>query len=1254
MRTKISLLPVVLLAATAILWGQAATTSLQGTVTDRTGAVVPKAQVVLINARLGTSRAVTTGAEGQYEFQFLAPGTYDLTVSAPSFRTYERPALQLLVNLPAMVNVQLEVGQATETITVSAPTTAVNTTDASVGNAVNNATIEALPMEGRNVPDLLSLQPGVVYLGRQVNQDTDSRNGAVSGVRSDQSDVTLDGVDNNTQSEGYAFTGVLRSTLDSVQEFRVTTTDADANEGFSAGSQVVMVTKSGTNRFDGTLYEYNRNTVFTANDWFNKQAEQASGLPNKPSPLNRNTYGASLGGPLKRDKLFFFANYEGQRTVESEQVTETVPTQSFREGTLSYFDSAGNTVSLTPAQVASMDPNCTSTGTCPWGPGGNPNVLSLLNQYPQPNGFNSGDGLNTASYSFPGPTPENLNTYIARLDWTVSSNNHLFLRMNLQHDSSLGPPQFPGEPASTTETNHSGGLAVGYTSVISPTKVNDFRYGFVDDKIATIGEQTGPYISFAGISPLDAETSSTITRIPVHNVVDDFTWVKGTHTIEMGANYLLINNDQASNATSFDSGSTGVGNLYAASISGNGGSMDPAAFGFPAVGPTFQESYDNDVTDLLGLISNVTDQANYRVAGMSADLLPSGQIIARDFRENEFEWYVQDVWRVRSNLTFTYGVRHSLEQTPYEVNGQQVAPTNNMWNWFLTRAQQARLGNSVQPLITFAPSGQANGSKPYWPMNWGNFAPRLAVAYSPGASRGILAKVFGGPGKSAIRAGFGIYYDHFGQGVVDSFSQFGSFGLSSSLSSPLNIWTVDNAPRFTSISALPNVVAPAPGTVSYPVTPSADAYGSGFAITYGLDDQMKTPYSESVDLSVQRELPGGFTLEVDYIGNFGHHLLQQLDLAEPLDLVDPKSGMDYYTAAKILSEDALANNENSNATVAAIPWFEDMFPTAATNGASATQNIYSAGWYNRPGREVGAIYHLDVLCDWNVTLASNCGNPSRFWNTQYSSLYSWASIGNSNYNAGQLILRHSMSHGLLMDFNYTYGRSFDWGSDTERTSVAAGTSHSPILNSFLPALNYAPSDFDTPNIISMDWVYELPFGRGKAFGSHGNGWINAIIGGWRFSGLSRWTSGFPFSIIDGTGWSTNWDAQNWMVKTGPIPMNKHLLPDGAMEAFADPAAIQNGIRPAGYPLRLSYAGEAGSRNVFRGDGVFDIDTGLAKSWAVHERQTVTFTWETFNVTNSVRFDTNSLQTDSTSGSLGVYSGVLTAPRVMQFSLRYSF
>jgi hypothetical protein len=305
-------------------------------------------------------------------------------------------------------------------------------------------------MEGRNVPDLLSLQPGVVYLNsRQTNPDQDSRSGSVSGARSDQSNITLDGIDDNDQRQGYAFTGVLRSTLDSVEEFRVTTTNSNADSGRSSGAQVTLVTKSGTNHFHGSLYEYNRNSLGHANDWFNKAAEISAGLPNKPGQLIRNTFGGTFGGPIKKDKLFFFLNYEGQKTQENVQQNLTVPTASFKAGNVSYNCTgnpgcpANGVQTLTPAQVATMDPNCTST--CPWGRGEDPNVLATLNAYPNHNS-SGGDGLNTGGFTWSAPDPARLNTYIAKLDYQLSDRQRLFLRGNLQGDRSSSAPQFPGSP----------------------------------------------------------------------------------------------------------------------------------------------------------------------------------------------------------------------------------------------------------------------------------------------------------------------------------------------------------------------------------------------------------------------------------------------------------------------------------------------------------------------------------------------------------------------------------------------------------------------------------------------------------------------------------------------------------------------------------------------------------------------------------------------------------------------------------------
>ena len=286
------LLAGIALLGTATAWGQAST-SLRGTITDPSGSAVAGASVVLANTESKTERTATTGEQGGYQFLFVPPGTYSLAVTATGFRPYKLDGVQLLVNTPATINAQLKVGAANEVVQVTGEAPALNLVDSSLGNSFNETQVQDIPLEGRNVPDLLSLQAGVAYTGNRIgDKDQDTRNGAVNGARSDQSNVTLDNVDVNDQSNGYAFTSVLPVTQDSVQEFRVTTTNYGADQGQGSGAQVALVTKSGTNAFHGSLYEDMRNTITSANDYLVKQSEQNIGLPNKPLQLNRNIFGA--------------------------------------------------------------------------------------------------------------------------------------------------------------------------------------------------------------------------------------------------------------------------------------------------------------------------------------------------------------------------------------------------------------------------------------------------------------------------------------------------------------------------------------------------------------------------------------------------------------------------------------------------------------------------------------------------------------------------------------------------------------------------------------------------------------------------------------------------------------------------------------------------------------------------------------------------------------------------------------------------
>ncbi|MFZ0516322.1 MAG: carboxypeptidase-like regulatory domain-containing protein [Acidobacteriaceae bacterium] len=1239
----------------AALIAQQATTSLNGVVTDSSGAVLPNAVVSITRGATGQTLKTTTNVHGEYSFHQLDPGTWTVSISAKGFGDQSKEG-ELLVSKPATINFKMGLQAIAQTVNVTGETATLNTSDATLGNAVDNRTIQGLPMIDRNVPDLLSLQPGVLYLGHSVDAgpgtaDTDSRTGAVNGVRSDQGDITMDGLDDNDQRTGDAFIGILRETLDSIEEFRVTTGMSNSDQGRSAGAQVNLLTKSGTDRFHGAAYEYNRNTDTASNDWFNKEAQLSSGEPNKPGEYIRNTYGGDLGGPIKKHKVFFFGNYEASHIRENSQIVRTTPFASFKQGNLKYT-SNGNGVTLTPSQIAGMDPNCSSNGTCPWGPGVDPNILTVMNLYPTANGTATGDGLNFGSYTFSSPNPQNLNTSIVRFDWNPVPHHQLFVRGDLQDDTTDGILQFPGQPPSYVLRDNSKGLAAGDTWEITNNLVNDFRYGYIRQGYSNAGQDCGAYVTFAFMSQPTAETCTTIVHVPVQNFVENMTWTRGNHTLSYGADLRIITNYENTDQNSYSSAQ--IYNQWLSGggpIAGSGGSLDPGAFGYPAVDGDFSTNYDIAATMIAGLVPQITGKYNFHVqpGGQTGVTLPEGAYTPLNFLSHEFEYYIQDQWRIYPNITLTLGLRQVFLQPPYETNGQQVQPTIDTHQWFVNRVAQAAKGITDQPDLVFSPSGKANGKPGYWNMPWNNFAPRLALAIAV-------------DNKTSVRVGIGMYYDHFGEGIVDAFAANGSFGLSTSIQNPDGQYTVDQVPRFTGINNLPPLKGVSiPSTIQYPYTPPNNV-NTGLGLDWGVDNRIKTPYTIAADFSIQRELPHGFSVEGDYVGTFGRHLLQQLDLAEPLDLVDPKSGMDYFHAGTLLAKAAYAGQN----TVQPIPYWEDLFPYLKTSAMSATQNIYTnlyQGLAANGANDSYALIVLDAYCDPNNG-GLGCGPyedangnvTTRFYQRQFSSLYSWSSIGTSSYNALQVTARKVTNVGLAFNFSYTYANSIDMGSDAER-NIGTG-SFSKIINSFNPKLNRGVSDFDVRHLLTGDFIYQLPFGRGMRYGAQANAVVNALMGGWTLSGITRVSSGLPFTVYGPYSYPTNFAFLSAVVPTGPIKMHRHIL-NNLPEAFADPNALNTGIA-TGHPLRYPYPGEAGARNVFRGDGYLEQDASLSKVWKTYRDQTLRFAWEVFNVTNTSRFDTNPISSFGglngtvTSAGLGVYSSVLVQSRKQQFSLRYDF
>ena len=1295
-----------------LAYAQSGTASLRGTVLDKSGAVVVGAKVALTNAAHALERQTKTSNGGAYEFLALPPGTYVLAIEMTGFRKYEQKNLQLLVDSPGTADVTLDLGSTAETVEVSAQAVALNTTDASLGNAFSETQIKQLPIESRNVPDLLSLQAGVTYTGNRsdINKDVDSRSGAVNGAHSDQSNITLDGVDVNDETHGYAFTSVLPVSLDSVQEFRVTTTNYNADSGRSSGAQISLVTKGGTNDFHGSLYEYHRNTFTSANDYFVKQSELASGEPNEAPKLIRNIFGASLGGPIWKNRLFFFANYEAYRQAEQDSVVRVVPSAAMRDGIMQYqcddpsacpggaaqglsgatYNVPSGVYAISPGQLRTMDPQHL---------GANPVVVNYLNSFPLPNDVSQGDGLNEVGYRFRGPISTNNNWYIARMDYKITANgNHtLFWRGALRNDTQGGVPYLPGQSPEQTLADYSKGFTVGYTGVLSPSIINNFRWGFTRQSFGQFGNSDDPQILFRGLNDNTTTNNSSLAvvrtrtfQVPVHNLTDDISWLRGKHTWQFGANVAFMRNPQSSQVSSFSDGSANPGWLPAAGVANTGTAMDPVASGLPAVASSFASGgYDFPLLTLLGAITEVDVEYNYKLDG---SVLPQGAPLTRHFADDSYEFYIQDSWKLKPNLTFTYGLRYSLFAPPWETDGYESVPTFSLGNWFDTRANNMvqGIGSWADPLVSFQLGGPANNKPGFYSWDFHNFGPRVGIAWSPGYGDGLLKSVFGGPGKSSVRAGFGIVYDRIGQGLLATFDRRGAFGLSSLLTNPNGQTTLATAPRITSLDTIPTtdlngdvMFSPAPpGT--FPQTFPSGSEGGAYAGAFGLDSSIKTPYSYTIDFSFSRDLGHNFSIQASCVGRLSHRLLVQEDLAQPADLVDPKTHIDYYTAVQALAAVYKSGNPPSPGQVTAAmvgptaQYWTDMTQALKPGGAysldpTTTQGcpqtittnplqINYALFSCYSGNETTAIQRIDQsgFPDPNhpgVIYNGNCGQPAGsaipncYVNSQYASLYAWRSIGTAAYNALQINLQKHFSKGLQVDVNYTFSKSMDLESDAERVDLFGAGSLGQIFNAWNPKQLRAVSDFDTPHQINANWIYELPFGKGRWIAKEAHGFTEAVIGGWQLTGIARWTSGFPVSILNGFQFPTNWEFEGLATQIAPAMTGTTKNADGTVNLFPNPLGA-NGIQA----FRPSLPGESGTRNSIRGDGFAGLDMGLAKRWKLPwgESHTLQFRWDVYNVPNLTRFDVQSVSTALDSGSFGNYSGLLTNPRVMQFALRYEF
>ena len=1269
---------------TAIVFAQSGTSTVRGLVKDPQGNVVAGANVALTNSATSFSRTTTTTTDGVFTFEQVPVGDYRIEVTATGFKKALLTDVHALIAKVVPVDVVLEIGNVSETVTVAsgAAETLINRDDGTLGNNFVNQQITQLPLEARSPLSLLTLQPAV------------TREGYVAGARADQSNVTLDGVDiNDAQTSALVGTDgptqipsggaqlsagqnhpVIRLNAEAIEEFRVTTVNANATQGRSSGAQIALVTKSGSNDWHGAFFEANRNTALTANDFFNNR----SGI-GRPK-LIRNTFGGAVGGPIVKDKFFFFYSYEERRDVsETPAPTRVVPRPSLGLGQVRYRNTSGGITTLTTAQLNTIFPA-----------GMNPVAIAALAQaavkYPV-NDSSVGDGLNTGGFRFNAPLPVKLHSHAGRFDYNLTSKQQLFLRANIIYDLTGGIPQFPDTPAPNL-WEHPWGFVAGHTWAISQRFVNNFRYGLTREAFSQQGDSGENATRFRFVfSPVLDPSVRTVNRItPVHNFTDDFSWLKGNHTMQFGGNVRLISNRRTSFANAFDNAITNPSGYFAG---GNNMSEAVNTFGTTNLGAPldlgFTDAVQAAVTALVGRFSQYSALFTFDHDGT---LLPAGTPAVRDWRTNEYDVYGQDVWKIRPNLTLTYGLRYSYSLPVWEAKGFEAGTDIPLSDFFQKRLEGAVKGTPFNDPISVVLTGKVNGKRPLYDSDKNNFQPRIAVAWSPEYKSGLLGKFFGTHGQSVLRGGFGITNDYYGQQLAVSFDLNNALGFSTSQNINVNTYSIPDiyggggtkplAPLFTgfgqSVRTLPNITIP--GSLTFPQTAG---FTTARPIQSSLDQRIVAPINYSWNFTFERELPYGLVLQASYIGRSARHLIASRDVMALNNLVDPKSGMDWYTAAGILEQARVAGVPVS--AIQPIAYFQNLFPSDL---ADRINNFYCGGECVDPSlNQTQAVFAMAQRGffgnDWTDTQdaldqAVNggiSGPGNLFFQPQYGALSTFSSVAKSNYNAGTLSIRERLGNTLTMDFNYTLSHSLD---DASGLSTAGAYGGAFIVNPILQKLSYANADFDIRHLININAIWQLPFGRGRTFFSDANKIVNGIIGGWQLSGIYRWNSGLPVGFygdsgpFDNSRWATNWNVQSNVIRTRPI----ETCPDrGGTPSSINPSAAPKlfgcNTQDAYNSFRNARPGEIGDRNVFRVPGYVDLDLGLGKSFTMpwSERHKLQIRVEAFNITNTQRlgqyntgrsgFGVNLKPSSATPPTVwSNFTAIQGAPRVIQVGARYEF
>jgi hypothetical protein len=1248
-KARSNILLTVLLIACGALHAQInSTSSLSGTVLDSSGASVPGAAVTVQNPQTGANFKVVTGANGGFTVPSLAAGTYSATVAASGFKEANVSNIVLEVGVPTSIQVKLEVGRQTETVSVEAESAVIQTETATVTTTLAGRQINSLPMVSREALDLALFLPGVTTPGRP-------RTSTVDGMSKAAINITVDGINvqDNQGKSGDGFYTYVRPRTDAVEEVTISTGASGADSNAEGAVQIKFVTRSGGNEYHGALYEYNRTPWLAANYWFNNRnlpADPSTGKAPKTRVL-LNQFGGRLGGPINipklfhgKNKAFFFINYEEFRLPEEGLRTRNVFTPLTQTGVFQYVTGSGvqrvNLLNLAAGagQVSTIDPTIGR-------------LLGDIAATETPGGLipSSDPDINTFSFINKGGQIRRFSTL--RFDYNLNPKNSIEVSWNYQKLGYTGPgvdflnssdPAFPGFPnkADIPSIRFSG--ATAWRSTITPAIVNELRAGLQGGTIdfypeVNPGQFNGPLanqqgfslgINAAGITSATVLSSQNRHNTPLKQVNDTLNISHNAHSLSLGFSFTQV--------TFWN-----VSLQEVPTVTFGTDTTDPAsalftATNFPGASSTQLSAAGNIYAVLTGRITAINASAN--LGEQSGQYVYNGPVVQR-LRQNETGAFAADTWRISKNLTATMGLRWEV-QYPF-------VPLNNLY----TQSSYAGLYGVSGPGNLFKPGTLAGQTTQFSPLpsgaaaystQWKNLAPSLGLAWKPGGDSSIVHWIFGKGNEGVIRAGYSVAYNREGISALQALS--GNPG--GSLTASRNL-TLGNLVSGTGTDTLPLLLRQTSrlGAPAFPATPTYPLTGAITDSVNVIDPHLRMPYVQSWSVGIQRAINRDTVVEVRYIGNHALRPWTTLNYNET-NIVESGFLNEFRLAQANLQANIAAGRGSTFKYAGAgtgtsplpitLGYFSGVPASQAGDVTKYTSSLFANSTYvNTLAALNPTPFTFVSTLTGNATQrasALTAGLPTNLFvvNPDKSRANLLTNFGGSTYQAGTVEVRRRYSNGFLFDVNYTFTKAMQGLFESLREG--------PVK---------AVSPFGITHGLKMNWVYELPIGRGRALLASAHGAMDKIVGGWEIHGTGRVQSGTPFSLgdVNLVGMTRNQlqDAVGMNFNDGA--KIAYFLPQDIIQntirAFNTSATSANGygtlgaptgryIAPANSPGCIeAFTGQCGgTQAILYGPHFTRFDISAVKRIKINERVNVEFRGELLNAFNNINFIVGSAQSDT--------------------------